>query len=248
MMSQKLDRKKTLTGTRRWGQIFLHIFSISLMAVISQNAMKLNNVTDELAFYGVYHSDPWNKVIHFFFVPTIAWTLSIWLVHVEILPISISLPFLPRHRINHATLWLFAAAYLYLTIDPLGGTLYLPVMYFFLYGSAVWLHQKDQQKSQSKSWTGTGKLLQWSAVLHVLSWILQIYGHAHFEGGRPALLDSLAQSLTIAPLFAFYEGLWALGINKELQQETLANVANLTREMCAKGATMYACQNLTASV
>ena len=228
------------------GLFCLHIFSFSLMVVIMQNASQLETINDELAFYELYHSNPWNQAIHFIFVPTIVWTLSIWFVHAELLPISISLPFTPRHRINHGTIWLFLAAYFYLSIDPLAGTLYLPCMYFFFYGSAVWLRKKDQHLCKSKSWSGTGNLLKWSAFLHVASWALQIFGHVYFESGRPALLDSLGQALTIAPLFAFYEGLWALGINKELQQLTLTNVANLTKSFCQPGSPMYVCQNIVS--
>ena len=70
-------------------------------------------------------------------------------------------------------------------------------------------------------------------------------GHHIIEGAQPASLQSLGGALTVAPLFAFYEGLWLLGINKELQATTLAMVDQLTRELCTSGAVaMRACGSL----
>lgn len=42
--------------------------------------MGLNlNLLEQLAFYGSYHSNRINQLIHFVFVPCIIWTLLIWL-------------------------------------------------------------------------------------------------------------------------------------------------------------------------
>ena len=57
-------------------------------------------------------------------------------------------------------------------------------------------------------------------------------GHAIFEGVKPALLDSLGQALAVAPLFAFYEGLWFLGLDQELKGEVAALVNQTRSEMC----------------
>ncbi len=40
--------------------------------------------------------------------------------------------------------------------------------------------------------------------IHISSWILQFIGH-YIEGKRPALIDGLFQSITIAPLFTVIE-------------------------------------------
>lgn len=42
-------------------------------------------------------------------------------------------------------------------------------------------------------------------------------GHGMAEGVKPALVDSLAQALGVAPLFAFYEGLWFAGFAPDLK-------------------------------
>ena len=40
-----------------------------------------------------------------------------------------------------------------------------------------------------------------TAIIFVLSWILQFIGH-YIEGRKPALLDSISQSLLGAPIFS----------------------------------------------
>jgi 2-hydroxy fatty acid dioxygenase len=37
------------------------------------------NLLDQLTFYGSYHANKWNQLIHFFFVPLILGTASVWL-------------------------------------------------------------------------------------------------------------------------------------------------------------------------
>ncbi|CAB9526398.1 Protein of unknown function (DUF962) [Seminavis robusta] len=224
------------------GLAFSHCFSAILFAFLCAHALKIKQVRDELGFYWIYHSHPMNQLVHFFFVPTLLWTSSIYFVHLELANITISLPFIPTHRINHSTIWMSFFAVLYTSLDPVGGALYLPILYFFHYGSAVWLHERDQRASKYRSWNGTGKLLQWAFLVHVGSWAIQIWAHQHYENGRPALMDSLAQSLTIAPLFAFYEGLWSLGINGPLKQHTLEQAEILTKNFCSSDSLMNVCQ------
>lgn len=37
------------------------------------------NFHDQLAFYGAYHNNKWNQLVHFVFVPLIYWSASVWL-------------------------------------------------------------------------------------------------------------------------------------------------------------------------
>jgi len=145
---------------------------------------------------------------------------------------------------------LLALIYLvfYLNIDPYGGSLYAPII-FAMYTSACYLHQQDQQKSESKSWVGTGKLLRHALFLHVFCWYIQIHwGHKIIEGAQPAVLESLGGALTVAPLFAYYEFLWLIGVNQELQVQTLDAVAQKILEICAAdNAAMRVCETLTIS-
>ena len=36
----------------------------------------------QMAFYGYYHTKHGNQIIHFFFVPAIAWSVAVWLAYV----------------------------------------------------------------------------------------------------------------------------------------------------------------------
>lgn len=151
------------------------------------------------------------------------------------------------HQFTYATLLSWFYGLFYLKIDPFGGLLYAPVLYG-MYQGAVVLTFQDQQRSKGQSWMGTGKLLAASFVLHVFSWWIQIaVGHQIIEGAQPASLQSLGGALTVAPLFAFYEGLWMAGINKGLQAQTLELVNTYTLELCASGkVAMRACASLNS--
>lgn len=39
------------------------------------------NLKDQLTFYGSYHNNKWNQLIHLFFVPLILWTVAVWLAY-----------------------------------------------------------------------------------------------------------------------------------------------------------------------
>ena len=134
----------------------------------------------------------------------------------------------------------------YLKIDPIGGVLYAPVVYL-MYTSAVYFQQKDQKKAGVKSWNGTGKLLTFAFIVHVFSWYIQIHlGHHVIEGAQPASLQSLGGAVTVGPLFAYYEFLWLLGVNMDLQNETLRLVDQYTNEICAAGKiSMRVCETLS---
>lgn len=224
------------------GLASVHLVSFALMGLITKNALRLGDAQNELAFYWMYHSHPGNQLVHFFFVPTLVWTLCIMMVHAELGNITLNLPFLPTHKLNHVTLWCLLYGWMYLRIDPIGGAIYQPIMYILMYGSALRLRERDQKESHYSSWAGTGNLFRWNLVLHIASWVLQIGAHAYFEHGKPALLDSFGQSLTIAPLFAFYEGLWFVGINTSLRDQVLANVAVLAKDVCTPDSAMHVCK------
>jgi uncharacterized membrane protein YGL010W len=139
---------------------------------------------------------------------------------------------------------LFYAAF-YLKIDPLGGALYAPIIYA-MYSSSVYFQQKDFNAAGGTSWSGTGQLLKYTFLLHIFSWYIQIhFGHKIIEGAQPAVMQSIGGALTAAPLFAFYEGLWLIGINKELQVQTLLLVEQHTLALCSAGnIRMRICENL----
>lgn len=136
----------------------------------------------------------------------------------------------------------------YLNIDPFGGSLYTPIIYA-MYTSACHLRKQDQGKATTKSWAGSGELLRYALFLHVFSWYIQIHwGHKIIEGAQPAVLQSIGGALTVAPLFAYYEFLWLIGLNQELQMQTLEAVHQKTLEICSSpSAAMRVCETLASS-
>jgi 2-hydroxy fatty acid dioxygenase len=229
-------------------------FSFVMTGVIASAAFQFRSVESALGFYGVYHQMPWNQFLHFFGVPGIIWSYIVFLAHLQ-LPFAggfvIRVPWTEKHHISYATVTALFYLLFYIKIDPFGGTLYAPVVFSWYVTAVNWTRQDQlQAKQQSASgksvqWYGTTSVLKWSALVHVLSWYVQIHpGHAVIEGAKPALFDSLAGALSSAPLFAFYEGLWFLGINKELQAKTLELVSENTARLCAEGATMRICETL----
>lgn len=224
-----------------------HAFASAGLTIVLEAAVGFRDASDALAFYGVYHREPRNQLIHFFGVPGILWSMIIFMTHLPI-PYFGRLAQESLHKDYQLTYGLVLTLFyvlFYLQIDPVGGTLYAPILYA-MYISAVYMHRDDQKKSGGKSWAGTGRLLTFAFIVHVLSWYVQIHlGHKIFEGAQPAVMQSLGGALTVAPLFAFYEGLWLAGINKGLQNETLALVDKYTVELCSSGLQMRVCESLS---
>jgi uncharacterized membrane protein YGL010W len=70
-----------------------HVFILGVFGLCTKAAFyDFQNVESALAFYGVYHREPLNQVIHFFGVPLIIWTLLVYTAHlvVVLLPSSSS--------------------------------------------------------------------------------------------------------------------------------------------------------------
>ena len=251
-MSSK-TRNMTIFGTERITASFLVAQALTalLVGVIAKAAAGFKDASSALAFYGVYHQNPWNQLIHFCGVPFILWSILIIVAHLPLPYLgqyAIQIPLAEKHAITWATLVTVGYTAFYIMIDTVGGLLYAPILYA-MYVSAVYLTAQDQQaakkKSDEASWMGTGKVLKIALLLHVISWYVQIHpGHAVLEGAKPAVLDSFGGAMTSAPLFAFYEGVWLLGINKGLQEKTNMLVAEYTADLCAAGAAMRVCESL----
>jgi len=245
------SKKTTQTAIRSIppGLALSHLVSCVVVYIIVDAALKFEHATEALAFYGVYHREPWNQFIHFFGVPGILLSLLIFLVH---LPLPLLGNGNSSKNITYGSMLSLFYLGFYLNLDPIGGTLYAPLLYG-MYKLAIYFKEKDQAKAQASGvtncWCGTGKLFVWALVLHVLSWYVQIHlGHHIIEGAQPASLQNLGGALTVAPLFAFYEGMWLLGINNELQASTLALVDQLTQDLCTSGTVvMRACENVLVS-
>jgi 2-hydroxy fatty acid dioxygenase len=257
LSSSNLERRKI-----PFSLLLAHFVCGIIATIIVRSFNDFENSTEALAFYGVYHRYAWNQVIHFFGVPGILWSLAIFMAHVKLpgkIPMkwaktvfpAVLLPEDLEVKLNYANFLSVAYLLFYVTIDPLGGVLYAPVL-FVTYVLAMKLFHLDQKVASVEAedgiaapWYGTGKILKFSALVHFLSWFLQIQiGHNMIEGAQPASLQNFGAALSVAPLFAFYEGLWLIGINRNLQEKTTLLVNQYTEDICRAGEiTMKACQD-----
>ncbi|BDA43170.1 Uncharacterized endoplasmic reticulum membrane protein YGL [Coccomyxa sp. Obi] len=179
------------------------------------------NLMDQLTFYGSYHTRGWNQAIHFVFVPLIHWTITVWLAYAP-LPTSFDLPahldFLPpaissAAVLNWGLLVLILYSLYYMALEPFAGA-----TWGLLLGIPMWLTATAFAQYVPYAWA-------WAIGLHILSWYLQVeVGHILIEHRKPALLDSFMQSLVLAGLFAWMEGLFALGYRPKLHAELIRRV------------------------
>ncbi|GBF89468.1 DUF962 domain-containing protein [Raphidocelis subcapitata] len=176
------------------------------------------DLTEQLAFYGAYHSHPVNKAIHFVFVPTIVWATLVWLAAAGPIaplpaPLAAAAAQLPPWlgsgvAVNLPLLFLAAYAAFYAALDPVAGASWTLVLGAPLAATAT----AFQRAVPNAAW--------WALGVQVVSWYMQIHpGHAVFEGRKPALLDSLVQAFALAPLFVWFELLFLLGYRPRLRAE-----------------------------
>lgn len=231
--------------------VFAWAFSTAMTGAVLAAALSQPSAENGMAFYGSYHQNGWNQLIHFFGVPAILYSAIVFGCHLTIPAVKLPgvLFLLPKHDFSMGTFWtLFYVTY-YLTIDPIGGTLFGAVL-VGMYATGVNWYLEDQKKAgkgnPTPSWTGTGAVLKWALWVQLASWYSQIHpGHAVLEGAKPALLDSLGGSFSSAPLFAFYDGVWFLGFRTELRDRVQGLVLEHTKELCqTTGAAMRVCQSL----
>jgi len=214
------------------------VYAVALFCCVGWAASTYRDLEKELAFYGSYHQDWRNQIIHFIFVPLIWWSLLILHCYLPILGLDLTIPVI-QHKVTWASLQFVVYVSYYCTLDTLGGGIFSIVM-LMLYVLAYTIVQRElsapnnngaaAKPVSSSRW----KIWHIAHILHALAWYMQLHpGHKVFEGVKPALVDSLVQSLAVAPLFAFYEGIWAAGLAPELQQQVIDHVAARRLQMCS---------------
>lgn len=138
------------------------------------------------AFYGAYHSNKKNALIHVLFVPLIFIT-SIELIS-RITPSWVAPVILSFYMIS------------FIIMEPMCGFAYAPVLYgyYWIATNILWDYPNG------------------SFILFVVSWAFQFLGHGVYEKRAPALLTNLPQSLHAAVFFVWLELIFALGFRKPL--------------------------------
>ena len=181
------------------------------------------NLREQLIFYGSYHNNIFNQLIHFIFVPSILWSVSVWLAYT---PELVSHQqgnesFLCRGMVLNGSFFLILIPYslYYIILDVVAG-----VSWCIFVGIPVWISSElFQQSCYEYGWI-------WALVVHISSWIVQIViGHMYYERRKPALLDSLFQSLLLAPLFVWFELLFFLGYKRDLYDDISDAIADKIR-------------------
>ncbi|KAJ3703078.1 hypothetical protein LUZ61_006783 [Rhynchospora tenuis] len=158
----------------------------------------LFDLEKHFAFYGAYHSDPMNIVIHTIFVWPILYT---GLVLFQFTPTFFTLALADDKVIAFNFAFFFALIYavFYVLMVPKAGSL-AAVLCFLCWIGSEFLASR------------LGFSLGWKVVLaaQVFCWTGQFLGHGLFEKRAPALLDNLVQAFLMAPLFVLMEVLQKL--------------------------------------
>lgn len=175
------------------------------------------------SFYGAYHTNPINQWIHIVCVPVLLSTGLLFFSYIPISPRSSSRSLLSPSsstRIDASVpiAVAYGTYYLYLSPSPLG--LAGAGMVSGLYAMAHAL----------KGAVGAATVWKPAIVVHALSWAAQFYGHGHYEGRKPALLDNLFQSIFMAPFFVLIETGFKLGLLQEFKSGVDPEIERLVKE------------------
>jgi len=172
------------------------------------NLSQLFDVNAQLTFYGAYHSNRTNILIHIICVPLLLWSFQ---VMASELPVPSFIPEIHytineylRFDLNLAAI--HAGIYLayYFILEPVAALLYAPQMLLSVLTATAYAK-------------GSGHISK-AALLHVASWIAQFLGHGLAEKRAPALLDNLIGAVVLAPFFVHLEILFALGYRPEFHK------------------------------
>lgn len=163
------------------------------------------NLEKQILFYGAYHHNPVNVIIHIVCVPVIM--LCMLLLATTSQPLFALPDFLTIKNLppNLGTIAGVTYAALYILMEPVAGALLAPLL---IAGTALVNHLTSAYGSTA---------VYWSLGVQGIAWIAQFVGHGVFEGRAPALLDNLVQALFLAPFFVWLEVLFALGYRPELK-------------------------------
>ncbi|KAI5579273.1 hypothetical protein BDE02_08G079000 [Populus trichocarpa] len=161
----------------------------------------LIDLEKHFAFYGAYHSNSINILIHMIFVWPIFFTACLILYFT---PPLFSLPQIQLSLFGYGVVLLFNVGFFlvliyalfYICLDPKAGSLAALLCAFCWVASSL-----------VAGWLGFS--LAWKVVLvaQIVCWTGQFIGHGVFEKRAPALLDNLIQAFIMAPFFVLLEAL-----------------------------------------
>lgn len=160
---------------------------------------ELFDLEKHFAFYGAYHSNPINIIIHVVFVWPILFTALLILYFTpslfEISLFGSNLILL----LNFGFLFTIIYSAFYVCLDVKAGSL-AAILCIICWVASSFLASR------------LGFSIAWKVVLvaQILCWTGQFIGHGVFEKRAPALFDNLTQALIMAPFFVLLEALQTL--------------------------------------
>ena len=98
-------------------EMIKQVSAILLFGVVGKSMMEARSFEEELAFYGSYHQDPINQAIHFVFVPTIWWSICVFMAYVDIPGLKGATVPVTKHPLTFATVMYLVYASYYLQLD-----------------------------------------------------------------------------------------------------------------------------------
>lgn len=171
------------------------------------------NLRKSFVFYGSYHHEWRNQLVHVTFVPAIFTTALSFLCRVKLTP-SVDL--------SHVVATFYAGSFI--CMEPCAGILYAPVI-------------AGMQLLASRV---CSKHVTASVAVHLIGWIIQVLAHKYFEGRAPAFLEDPLQAIHAAVFFVWLEVLYYLGYRPkerdELDALVVERIAKLDAEAAAKKA------------
>jgi len=196
------------------------------------------NLDDALVFYGSYHNNKINQLIHVIFVPCIVWSLMVLLDYMD---------FTSELKIH--PLQLVGIKQLYFPLSYIGDnfllspSLLVAIILTYYYLSLTYFPALSYSLlvlwpilfSANNFYLHTPNAWQYALALHIFSWYMQIHpGHMIFEGRRPAIADDTIGGLLAAPLFTWFEVLFFFGWNTQLKDSIQVKIDRRIAEWKAK--------------
>ncbi|KPI90754.1 hypothetical protein ABL78_0190 [Leptomonas seymouri] len=167
------------------------------------------NLKKSFVFYGSYHRNWMNQMVHIVFVPAIFTTALSFIARI---------PITDKINLSHIVAAFYAISFL--KMEPLAGALYAPVIGAMEYlGSQVLIHYVPA-----------------SVAVHLIGWVAQILAHKLVEGRQPAFREDPFQAFHAAVFFVWLEVLFQLGYRPLEKEELEKLVKEQVAKMDAKNA------------
>ena len=183
-------------------------------------------------FYGSYHNNPVNQLIHIVFVWAILYSSFVMLRWTPALSnAQLPLPTAIKSILPQGTTF------------PLNAQALVAGLYFLWYAAV----EPDGFAGYiccalvAAGYVGANVVVQlygddafkWSRALHILSWVSQFIGHGAFEGRSPALLQNFFQAFAMAPLFVVMEVMFAVGYRPDFRARAQVDIDKQIKQWAA---------------